>query len=234
MVDDEEAIREQIGGFIKKRNPDFDISGFATGEGLLAAGKDFDIIFLDIQMEGMGGIEAARTLRQSGVDAVVVFITGIREYVFETFDVSAFHYLLKPIEEQKFMEVLGRAEEEARKRKGQRERQIFIRAKNQGYTLNLNSILYIESRGKKVEIHTTDMEDIIESYATMDELEGQLGGGFYRCRREYLVNMAHIARYDSDSIFLSSGEKVYLTRKKHNEFVKAYMWYLQNGGVSCV
>ncbi|RKJ60792.1 LytR/AlgR family response regulator transcription factor [Roseburia sp. 1XD42-69] len=152
LVDDEEAIREQIGGFIKKRNPDFDISGFDTGEGLLAAGKDFDIIFLDIQMEGMGGIEAARTLRQSGVDAVVIFITGIREYVFEAFDVSAFHYLLKPIEEQKFMEVLGRAAEEAGKRKGQREKQIFIRAKNQGYTLNLNSILYIESRGKKVEI----------------------------------------------------------------------------------
>ncbi len=152
VVDDEEAIREQISGFIKKRNPDFNISGFATGEGLLAAGKDFDIIFLDIQMEGMGGIEAARTLRQSGVDAVVIFITGIREYVFEAFDVSAFHYLLKPIEEQKFMEVLGRAAEEAGKRKGQREKQIFIRAKNQGYTLNLNSILYIESRGKKVEI----------------------------------------------------------------------------------
>ena len=190
MVDDEEAIREQIGGFIKKWNPDFDISGFTTGEGLLAAGKDFDV--------------------------------------------SAFHYLLKPIEEQKFMEVLGRAEEEARKRKGQKERQIFIRAKNRGYTLKLNRILYIESRGKKVEVHTTDMEDIIESYATMDELEGQLGGGFYRCHRGYLVNMAHIARYDSDSIFLSSGEKVYLTRKKHNEFVKAYMWYLQNGGVSCV
>ena len=97
VVDDEEAIREQIGGFIKKRNPDFDISGFATGEGLLAAEKDFDMIFLDIQMEGMGGIEAARSLRQSGVDAVVIFITGIREYVFEAFDVSAFHYLLKPI-----------------------------------------------------------------------------------------------------------------------------------------
>ena len=234
MVDDEEAIREQIGGFIKKRNPDFDISVFDTGEGLLAAGKDFDMIFLDIQMEGMGGIEAARTLRQSGVDVVVIFITGIREYVFEAFDVSAFHYLLKPIEEQKFMEVLGRAAEEARKRKGQKERQIFIRAKNQGYTLNLNSILYIESRGKKVEIHTTDIEDIIESYATMDELEGQLGDGFYRCHRGYLVNMAHIVRYDNDSIFLSSGGKVYLTRKKHNEFVKAYMWYLQNGGVSCV
>ena len=132
------------------------------------------------------------------------------------------------------MEVLGRAVKEAGKRKEQKERQIFIRTKNQGYTLNLSSLLYVESRGKKVEIHTTDMEGIIESYATMDELEGQLGGGFYRCHRGYLVNMAHIARYDNDSIYLSNGERVYLTRKKRNEFVKAYMWYLQNGGVSCV
>ncbi len=85
-----------------------------------------------------------------------------------------------------------------------------------------------------MEIHTTDMEEIIEAYATMDELEGELGGSFYRCHRGYLVNMAHIVRYDNDSIFLSNGGKVYLTRKKHNEFVKAYMWYLQNGGVSCV
>ena len=234
VVDDEEIIRQQIHGFIKKQKPESEISDFSTGEGLLAAGREFDIIFLDIQMEGMGGIEAARILRQRNVDAVLVFITGIREYVFEAFDVSAFHYLLKPIEESKFIEVLGRAVDEAGRRKVQKEQQIFIRAKNQGYTLKLNSILYIESRGKKVEIHTTDMEDIIESYATMDELEGQLGDGFYRCHRGYLVNMAHIARYDSDSIFLSSGEKVYLTRKKHNEFVKAYMWYLQNGGVSCV
>ena len=234
VVDDEEIIRQQIHGFIKKQTPDFSISDFATGEELLAAGKDVDIIFLDIQMEGMGGIEAARNLRQRNADAVLVFITGIQEYVFEAFDVSAFHYLLKPIEEKKFMEVLCRAAEEVGKRKGQKEQQIFIKTKNQGYTLNLKSILYVESRGKKVEIHTTDMEEIIEMYATMDELEGQLGDGFYRCHRGYLVNMAYIVRYDNDSIFLSSGSKVYLTRKKHNEFVKAYMWYLQNGGVSFV
>ena len=170
VVDDEEVIREQINGFIKKRNPDFNTSDFATGEELLAAGADFDIIFLDIQMEGMGGIEAAKTIRQSNADRVIIFITGIKEHVFEAFDVSAFHYLLKPIAEQKFMEVLDRAIEEAGKRKGQKERQIFIRTKNQGYTLKRNSILYIENRGKKVEIHTTDMEDIVETYAGMEEL----------------------------------------------------------------
>ena len=65
VVDDEEAIRKRIGEFIKERNPDFNISGFATGEELVAAGTGFDMIFLDIQMKGMGGIEAARTLRHS-------------------------------------------------------------------------------------------------------------------------------------------------------------------------
>ena len=234
VVDDEPFIRQQIHGFIKKQNPESDISDFATGEELLASGRDFDIIFLDIQMDGMGGIEAARNLRRQNEDAVLVFITGIKEYVFEAFDVSAFHYLLKPFEERKFLEVSGRAVEEVRKRRRQKERHIFIRTKNRGYTLRLNRILYIESRGKKVEIHTLDKETAIESYVTMNELEEQLGDGFYRCHRGYLVNMAHIVGYDTDSIFLSGGEKVCLTRKKHKEFVRAYMWYLQNGGVSCV
>ena len=178
MVDDEEIIRQQIHGFIKKQKPESEISDFSTGEGLLAAKADFDIIFLDIQMEGMGGIEAARILRQRNVDAVLVFITGIREYVFEAFDVSAFHYLLKPIAEQKFMEVLERAVDEAGRRKGQKEQQIFIRTRNQGYTLNLSSILYIENRGKKVEIHTTDMEEIIEAYARWRNWKDSLGAAF--------------------------------------------------------
>jgi len=75
VVDDEEVIREQISGFIKKRNPDFNISDFATGEELLAADTEFDIIFLDIQMKGMGGIKAAKTIRQSNADRVIIFIS---------------------------------------------------------------------------------------------------------------------------------------------------------------
>ena len=74
VVDDEEVIREQINGFIKKRNPDFNISDFATGEELLAAEIGFDIIFLDIQMEDMSGIEAAKIIRQSNADRVIIFI----------------------------------------------------------------------------------------------------------------------------------------------------------------
>ena len=97
--------------------------------------------------------------------------------------------------------------------------------------LDQADILYIESRAKKVEIHTDGSKDIIEIYATMEELEGQLGEDFYRCHRAYIVNMAHITEYDNDSITITNGDKIYLTKKKYGDFVKAYMWYLQNGGI---
>ena len=83
-----------------------------------------------------------------------------------------------------------------------------------------------------MKIHT--MQEIVEAYAALGELERQLGGSFYRCHRGYLVNMAHIREYKSDCITLTGGDTVYLTKKKYGEFVNTYMWYLQNGGASCV
>ena len=230
ICDDEKAIREQIKELIEKTGlcPEL----FETGDGLLAAGKQFDIVFLDIQMEGTDGIETAKKLRERSAlkgaeDTILIFITAIREYVFEAFDVAAFHYLLKPIEEDKFREVFGRAEKELEKRKSKRRETVFVKTRNRSFTLEKDSILYIESRGKKVEIHIKG--ETIEAYASMNELEAQLGEGFYRCHRGYLVNMAYVAEYDKESIVLNNWEYVYLAKEKYGEFVKAYMRYLRNG-----
>ncbi len=234
-MDDEKAIREHICGLVEEQQPESRIEAYATGEELLASGKRFDIVFLDIQMEGMNGIEAARSLREKNAnlgvgDTVLVFITGIKDYVFDAFDLYAFQYLLKPIDEGKFAEVLERAVREATKKKERRV--LFIKSRN--LTLDQSEILYIESRAKKVEIHTIGAAQAIEIYAAMDELEGQLGENFYRCHRAYIVNMDCITEYDSESITLTNGDRVYLTKKKYGEFVKAYMWHPQNGGVSSV
>ncbi len=230
VVDDEKAIREHVCALIEEQQPGSVIEAYATGEELLASGKRFDIIFLDIQMDGMNGIEAARELRERQEDTVLIFITGVKEYVFDALDLYAFHYLLKPIDEGKFAEVLQRAAGEAKKKK--EKKCLFIRTRN--ITLDQSDILYIESRAKKLEIHTAGADKAIEIYAAMDELEGQLGEDFYRCHRAYIVNMAQITEYDNESITLTNGDKVYLAKKKYGEFVKAYMWFLQNGGVSSV
>ena len=227
ICDDEKAIREQINELIEKEKPGVYPEFYETGDGLLAAGKQFDIVFLDIQMDGTDGIETAKKLRERDEDTILIFITAIREYVFKAFDVAAFHYLLKPIEEDKFHEVFQRAKRELEKRKKQRRETIFIKTRNRSFTLEKDSILYIESRAKKVGIHTAG--EIIETYATMNEMEGQLGERFYRCHRGYLVNMAYVAEYDSESVTLNNGECVYLAKEKYGEFVRAYMRYLRNG-----
>lgn len=232
IVDDEKVIREQIRKLAVKYEPNCNIKTFETGEELLAEGKKYDLVFLDIQMEGINGIDTARVLREKQEDIVLIFITGVKEYVFEAFDVSAFHYLLKPVKEKKFAEVFQRAKKEVEKTTKQKQEYLFIKTKNRSFTINRDNILYIENRGKKVEIHIGNK--VIETYVAMKELEKQLCGNFYRCHRGYLVNMAHIAEYENDSISLSNGEKIFMAKERYNEFVKEYMQHLRNGGTSFV
>ena len=228
IVDDEKVIREQIKKMIEKKQIDCEIDTYGMGEELLKAGRGYDIVFLDIQMQGMNGIDTARALRQNAENTVLIFITGVKEYVFDAFDVAAFHYLIKPIEELKFYEVYDRAVLEVGKRKQQANGQLFVKTRNRNATFNQSDILYIESRAKKVEIHTKS--DIVEAYAAIGELEKQLVGSFYRCHRGYLVNMAFITEYGYDSITLHNGETIILSKDKYSEFVKVYMRYLKNGG----
>lgn len=228
IVDDEQAIREGIKSLIKVQYPEYAADSFASGEELLSSGKTYNIVFLDIQMEGMSGMDAARALRRGNDASVIVFITGIKDHVFDAFDVSAFHYLLKPIDGAKFAEVLRRAVAEAARQQESRNPPVCIKTKTRNFTLDRDSVLYAENRGKKVELHT--VQEVIELYASMGELEDQLGPGFYRCHRGYLVNMAHIREYSGDSIRLHNGESIYLARERYNDFIKAYMRYLREGG----
>lgn len=116
ICDDEPAFAIQLGDKIREAIPDCEIQTFFSGGELLRGGR-FDICFLDIQMEGINGIETARKLREKDEESIIVFITGAREYVFEAFDVAAFHYLVKPLEDGKLQEVLRRAEREAGRRR---------------------------------------------------------------------------------------------------------------------
>lgn len=229
ICDDENVICHQIEQLIKEQKTDCDIRKFLSGEELLREENGFDLIFLDIQMEGINGIETARRLQKKQGEAILIFVTGLKEYVFEAFDVSAFHYLLKPIDAEKFEEVFARAWKEAEKRKRNETGFLLIRTRNRTFPLPKDSILYVESRGKKAEIHTA--RETISMYASLSGLQAELGEEFYRSHRGYLVNMAYVSEYYHDSILLANGESIYLAKEKYQEFARAYMRYLRGGGV---
>ena len=232
ICDDEKEICLQIRRLVLAVAPESQVVYYCSGKQLLAERQRFDILFLDIQMTDMNGMEIARTLRERKEDTVLIFVTALKEYVFEAFDVSAFHYLLKPLAKDKFNSVFPEALKEAVKRARNREESLFFQTKSRSFTLLKNEILYVENCRRKVDIHTLHRTETI--YATMAHMEGLLGHGFYRCHRGYLVNMAYIAQYSADSILLHNGETVYLSKEKYNDFVTAYMDYLKQEGVSCV
>ena len=106
VCDDSKEICIKITELIRKCGNAAEISVFSCGEALLSSGEDFDIIFLDIEMKKLSGIDTAKKLRSleepGGHKAIVIFITAFREYMEQAFDVSAFNYITKPIDEERF------------------------------------------------------------------------------------------------------------------------------------
>lgn len=231
ICDDEKDIRELIGNKVVKQYPEAEIAFFSSGEELLLSDKSIDILFLDIQMSGRNGMETARELRKKDKNVILIFVTAVEEYVFQAFDVGAFHYIVKPINEAKFMDVLRKAVEElGSKHKDVNEREeryLMINSGGVHTKVIFDDIVYAEVFNRKIVIHK--MDDTIEYYGKMSDLESLAGDSFFRPHRAYLVNFKYVEKYDASTIYLEKGS-VLMAKQNYPEFVKKYMKYIQRRG----
>lgn len=199
---------------------------FPDGKDLLSCREKFDILFLEIGKENREEIAIAGQLRQE-MDALVIFVSGGPEYVFDAFDVQAFHYLLKPIDEAKFQAVLQCALHE--KQTLREKEPLLVRAKGSFYRVEKKNIFYVENVARKVVLHTRNGE--LSYYARMKEVEEELGSYFFRCHRGYLVNLAAVKSYEAGSILLKNGENILMAKQKYNDFAEAYAGYLRGKSI---
>lgn len=233
VCDDEKNIRELIRNKIYGDYPEADVISYESGEELLASDNiaAVDILFLDIQMKGRNGMETARALRAKNEGIILIFVTALAEYVFQAFDVGAFHYLVKPFENEKFREVLRKAVEQSYSRNLERSKgeETYIMINNSGIhtKVELDSIVYAEVFNRKIVIHRLDSD--IEYYGKMSELEHIVGEDFFRPHRAYLVNLKYVEKYDASTIYLEKGTAL-MAKQKFPEFVKRYMKYNQRKG----
>jgi len=93
------------------------------------------------------------------------------------------------------------------------------------HSIPVENIVYAENNGRKIILHTE--EGMLEFYGKMNDLEEELGKGFFRCHRGYLVSLSYVSGYDSGNIYLKNGESIYLAKRKISEFAKAYREYLK-------
>lgn len=229
ICDDDKVSCGRLRRLILEQEPGCEVICFHAGKQFLESKQHFDILLLDIQMEDMSGIELARTLRINRENTILIFVTALKEYAAEAFEVSAFHYILKPVAPEKFCRVFENACREVRKQAALGGEQLFFHTKLKSFTVLKNEILYVESKKRKVDVHT--LNECFTVYATMKHMEERLGSNFYRCHRGYLVNLAYVTEYGPGTVRLSNGAIVYMAREKYAEFVRAYTQYLEREGI---
>ena len=227
VVDDEKEVRYYLKKQIMEQKADHSIYLYAAGEEFLSSEENFDIVFLDIQMKGIDGIETARVLRKQHKDMILIFITGRKEYVFQAFDVEAFHYLVKPFDDDKFASVLQTAVNRRLEKSVNAAASLVITRGGEHITVNPQEIMYAEVFDRKIILHT--LQDEIEYYGKMKELEKKVGEDFYRPHRAYLVNMNYIRKYDATAIYLSKGQAL-MAKQNYQDFVKCYLRYIRRKG----
>ncbi len=230
VCDDEKNIRTYLVSLIKRQGAECSITEYASADEFLSDGREHDLVFLDIEMGGSGagldGMGLARHIR--GMDAcrqpVIIFVTGYEKYVYDAFDVGAFQYLLKPVDEQKFAEVFSRALGQVLSEEEQRKKKLVIQYGGEGRAIPLNDIYYMESRNHNIVLYLKSGN--IEYYAKIGDLEEELAGQFYRIHRGYLINLFHVEGYDKTEVRMANGDKLLLSRYKYDGFVQAYMDYI--------
>ena len=179
ICDDEQPIREYLKRLVKKCT-EGEIRLFVDGGELLADPTAFDLILLDISLNREqnaaepDGMETARKIRERS-DALIIFVTALREYVFEGYDVGAFHYLLKPIDEQKFTEVMDRAICQIRSKKNVEP--LVIKVGGNYVRIPVDDILYAENQARKIMLHTKSKKEPYCFYEKMEVLEQKVEEG---------------------------------------------------------
>lgn len=225
----EDVKREQIvlQNSIKKTKlfskPCFEL--FDNGQSLIDKyndGERYDFVFLDVDMPLLNGIDAGKLINSIDSRAIIVFVTNYPQYAIEAYDCSAFNYLLKNSDFDRFYSVIAKAVE-----KYKTFHQTYkITTKGGIVTLNVSDIYFVECCQKHLYFH---MENIVyETKKTLSEVYEKLFPfGFYQIHQGYIVNFDKVMTINGYDVILENKEKVMISVRKKTEVIRAYSSYVR-------
>ena len=196
-----------------------EIAEFSNGHALLKSHREnpFDVIFLDIQMDGLSGVETGHIIRNADKNAIIIFITGYEQYVYQSFKIEAFDYILKPINHEKIKEALLRAAQKYR----DTHHLILCNWQNTAHTIDVGEIVYVEGYDRHVKFFTGTKE--YECVGKLNDYETTLAPyGFSRCHQGFLINMSYIKSIEKDTITTKYNHTVPMSIRKKRDCLRAF------------
>ena len=223
---DLKVLQEHIEHFSKTEKVQCAVTVYKDGIDLLSKySADFDVLFIDIEMPLLNGMDAARKLREIDKDVCIMFVTNMAQYAVEGYEVNALDFMLKPVGYFNFARKLVKAFNYADMR---REKEIIITREEGLVKLPVSKIFYIEKDKNYIVYHTG--LGVYRIRGTMHEMEESLKGqGFGKCISGCLVNMKHIDKTTPTSVFIA-GEEIPISRNQRKDFVNGLMSFFAGGG----
>lgn len=229
IVEDSKPDAERLKQLLKKafENENISCSCFASGDEFLRAGwrEGYQVVFLDICMEGTNGIETAQRLRAADPDLLIVFVTSSPEYVWDAFPVHPFDYLLKPYKEEKFEQLAG----ELRRVRCRQQPELEVRIARQIVRLPLTKIYYATAQNHYVRVVTDDGECRATANFAQVQEQLQTQPEFLVCNRGVIINMSKVLRFEGDCIEMLDGTHLPVRQKDKNSLLAQFTQYQFRG-----
>lgn len=207
--------------------PQLQFTAFTSAFGLLCAiecGNHFDAVILDVLMPNTTGIQAAEEIRRRDEKMEIVFLSSSREYAVDSYAVRARNYILKPVDRQRFFQVLEQLL--CAVSQGSRN-SFFVRDKEGGISRIVHGrLMYCEAILKDIVLHMSDGHTVI-CRKTLIELVRELGGddAFFQPHRSYLVNLDYVQRVTKSEMILTGGKAIPVSRAKSAQAMEAFVNY---------
>ena len=226
MLNDREWLTDRINNYCSIRDVDYTVHPYSSGEAFVAALKDnwFDIVFMDIYMDGISGVEAARALRAKDKDCKLVFLTISEDFMREGFSLNSAHYLVKPVKDEDFLQAM----ENCRIRRCCQVPLLTVISDRRTLRIATKDILYVDINMRSVIVHTkTESLPIGRNFSPVAE-NLLADDRFLLCNRGLLVNMDFIVAQTGNDFLLSNGERLPMAPRRRKELIAQHHRYTFN------
>ena len=224
ICDDEKVFHKEIISLLHKfqkvRKTDMFMDHYENGNALLQSKQEYDIIFMDYQMEEMDGMETARKLRETNSDSIIIFISAYPSAALDAFEVRTFRFIQKPVDETKLFKALDDYMKSV-----DYDNLLFVNTHDGNYKIKMSEIIYLEGDGKYTTIRTRDKS--LRVHLNLKQLEVRLPSSkFIRSSKSFVVGFAHISNHDRSSIFFDNGEKAIIGAHYAADFKAEFQNYI--------